>query len=154
MAGPTHTNFKITSFEVDHNLLYTIQKLKGENTEQILGYLWETVGTVIYNTLKKTRARQMNERIKTFYRKGDIPMQIEVWSYYYSRMDQDGPGQAYPMQVKVVFPRKTIRLNVQQMADIANEAMEVNIGLSDSISRLEDIKKPERKIPKRLRGLV
>lgn len=153
--GPTHTRYKVSRFDIDSNLLYIIQDLTKESTEEILATLWENVNVVIANTLSVTKAQNLNEKIKTFYKKTTtIPMQIDVTSHYFRYMDTQEPGGAYQIQVKISFTRKMMTLKVKNLELLANEKLEVAIGLSDSMTELSNINKPEQQMKKRLAGLI
>jgi hypothetical protein len=146
-------NYKFVQFCVDDNLLYVIQKVTSENTEDILLYLYEAATAVTTDFAANGRGRNLNRRNKFFYKKNiSIPIQLEVYSYDFT--DKKKNGQVPNVHVYIKFPQSKRYLSVEQLDQLYETNIEKSIGLVDEIPHLINFDIPEIKVNKNLRKVL
>lgn len=134
--------------------MYVIQHFLNESTEEILTSLYEIANTAVANTLKKSRAQNLNKRIKIFYKKSRLPMQLNIYSPFYESHQRLCPNEALPIDVEVKFPNQFIQLDIKQLEEMSAEKMEASLGLRDKMTGLAGISKPQAAIPKVLKDIL
>ena len=146
-------NYKFEQFCVDDNLLYIVQKVTSERTEDILLYLYEAATAVTTDFAANGRGRSLNRSNKFFYKKNiALPIQLEVYSYAFA--EKKANGQIPTVYVSVRFPQSKRYLSVEQLDQLYNTNIEKSIGLVDEIPHLINFDIPEIKLNKNLRAVL
>lgn len=133
------------------NLLYSIQMITGQETDQILNKLYELALCASTETLRVSRARQLTKRILFDYPATRLTIQLNLDSMYYKFLEDSGN---VPVTAKFTFPQDVSRFDLNQITQMANELQELELGLSDKKTEWAKFTKPESKIPKVLRGVL
>jgi hypothetical protein len=132
---------RIENFVVDENLMYLIQQVTGDTTEDILFYFFNLASSIIEETFAKSRARQYHRTLGWHYRSTAVPYKLEI---YGSWMDKS------KIYVGVKFPQSRSDVDV---ATMVNNLVERGLQL-DNAESLPKFENPKTKIPQGFKRLL
>jgi len=146
--------FTIKTFDVDQNLMYLIQKVTGQSTNQILSYFYGIASGVAETYLQKKRlANRINKQLEWHYEGFDsIPYKLVVYSDWsgYRGFDSKDDSKVKQLYVSVNFPKSSTRIDVTAMI---NSIVESSIGL-DGSEPMAPFPKPKTRVPAGFKKLI
>lgn len=145
--------YKYENICIDNNLLFLIQKVTKESTNEILVWLWDMMESVTSQGLQKTEAQRLNKRLNIFYKKTDIPVRMDVRSSYLKGSWASSKDEV-DIWVNVSFPQERTEYKSENLKILSAEKMEKEFGMVDEIRVMQEIRKPAVKAPRYMKGIV
>lgn len=149
-------NHKLRHFRIEKSVAFVIQNFMGESTEEMMSSLYEVANTIATNTLKKSRARKLDKKVKFLYKK-KLPIQINVNSGCYKRYGQTEKDMTKPIDVdvEIKFSSEMAYMQAGRLETLVEEKLEQSIGLRDKIeTTIQKPEAPKIDIPKVLKGVL
>lgn len=150
------------SLQPDSWLMYLIQNVTGQKTDEILGFFYDfgrEVGRLGVEDMANTRASSIRKDIRDFYPGTSIPFKLLVESsqYYgrynantgaYERSGEDPDVELHRISVRVTFPESVQYFDTAKILDVIMEKQLLGG------SSLPDFEAPKPRTPKLYKELI
>lgn len=137
--------FKVQRFTVNSHLMYLLQQLTNEPTENILSYFYGTAMTIADNHVnryqeKNKPIKRLRKILKIPYKGTIVPFKLDVYSSCRSFEQQSGFADIY---IDVNFPKKILNCDP---SDIITTLTEKSLSLDGAVS-LPSFNRPDTRMP-------
>ena len=137
--------FKVSRFVADENLMYLIQSVTQESTEDIIGFFHNTALKIAEDSIRDLSSR--NKEIKTLnkvyrwnYKNTIVPFKMDV----YTRYGENFAKLIIDLYVTIKFPETKKYIDITNMMSIS---VENSLGL-EGASNLPKFNKPKTRKPR------
>lgn len=145
--------YKINSFNINKDLMYMIQKISKESSEEILVYFWEIANTLVKDFYDNSKAYRMQKSAKIFFKENEcLPIKISVSGpdvQYYKDV-------TYPVAVTVQSSSVNVKILPEEIQKLYAEHLEKSMQLRNDIemTKFGNIPAPKKSIPRFLKGVL